>query len=150
MESDRVWLGAIYLKDEGGHGIVLRALDHYKKRLKTLGSSPELDGAAAMFSTVLRQQAVKTIPEIDTVREKLCAGLASENYDQINNIASDIPFIKKALACYKADIQKARDTKHEYFVKLVGVVPPLASATKGSETITEIDHALQRIKIFEA
>ncbi len=32
----------VYLKDEGGYEIVLKSLNHYKKRLRTIGNSPEL------------------------------------------------------------------------------------------------------------
>ena len=61
---DRIWLGGIFLKNEGGYEIVLKSLAHYKKRLQTIGNSPELKEAAAMFAPVLQQQAVKTIPKI--------------------------------------------------------------------------------------
>ena len=29
-----VWMGGIFLKDEGGYEIVLKSLTHYKKRLQ--------------------------------------------------------------------------------------------------------------------
>ena len=64
---DKIWLGGIFLKNEGGYEIVLKSLSHYKKRLQTIGNSPELKEAAAMFAPVLQQQAVKTIPKIVTV-----------------------------------------------------------------------------------
>ena len=63
--SEKAWVGAIYLKDEGGYQIVLKSLHHYKKRLRTLQNSPELKNAAAMFGPVLVQQAAKTVPKID-------------------------------------------------------------------------------------
>jgi len=40
--SENAWIGAIYLKDEGGYEIVLKSLRHYKNRLKTISNSPEL------------------------------------------------------------------------------------------------------------
>ena len=60
-----VWMGGIFLKDEGGYEIVLKSLVHYKKRLQTIHASPELKEAAAMFAPVLQSQAQKRIPMID-------------------------------------------------------------------------------------
>ena len=37
--SKKFWVGAIYLKDEGGYEIVLKSLRHYKNRLRTMGNS---------------------------------------------------------------------------------------------------------------
>ena len=47
-----VWMGGIFLKDEGGYEIVLKSLTHYKKRLQTNHQSPELKEASSMFATV--------------------------------------------------------------------------------------------------
>ena len=40
--TEKIWLGGIYIKDEGGYEIILKSLNHYKTRLKTLNDSPEL------------------------------------------------------------------------------------------------------------
>ncbi len=69
--SEKIWIGAIYLIDEGGYEIVLKSLRHYKNRLKTMGNSPELKNSAGMFSSILNQQAMKTIPKIDEVIQKI-------------------------------------------------------------------------------
>ena len=132
------WIGSIYLKDEGGYEIVLKSLRHYKNRLKTIGNSPELKEAAAMFAPVLIQQAVKTIPKIDEVIQKIQNNL--ENIQSINKLYEDVPFLEKALSCYEADIHKAEDTEYEYFVKLVG---NMATAKKDLKTIKI---ALDKIK----
>ena len=50
--SDKIWLGAIYLKEEGGYEIILRSLVHYKKRLMTIGKSPEIKDSAGMFGEI--------------------------------------------------------------------------------------------------
>jgi hypothetical protein len=89
--SEKIWLGGIYLKDEGGYEIILRSLLHYKKRLKTVDKSPEIKDSAAMFGGILIQAAMKTLPKIDEI-----------------------------LSSYEADIQKAQDTGHEYYLNLVG------------------------------
>lgn len=138
--SEKVWLGAIFLKDEGGYEIVLKSLQHYKKRLKTLGNSPELKDAAAMFASVLHQQAVKTVPKIDETVEKIEKSL--EDIQSTNKLVDEIPFLEKALQCYEADIRKAQDYGHEYFVKLVG---DMEEATQDLKIISK---ALKKIKQF--
>ena len=40
-----IWMGGIFLKDEGGYEIILKSLDHYKRRLQTIHQSPELQEA---------------------------------------------------------------------------------------------------------
>jgi len=116
--AEKVWLGGIYFKDEGGYEIVLKSLNHYKNRLKTLNNSPELKDSAAMFASVLNQQARKLVPEIEQLIEKIHNNL--DTIENINKLQEDIPFLEKALACYESDIHKAEDTGYEYFVKLVG------------------------------
>ena len=116
--SEKIWLGAIYLKDEGGYEIILKSLNHYKKRLRTIGASPEMKDAAAMFASVLNQQATKTIPRIDETIKKI-----QESLEEINltkRLNEDVSFLEKALTCHQADIYKAQETKHDYFLNLVG------------------------------
>jgi len=119
--SDKIWLGAIYLKDEGGYEIILRSLNHYKKRLKTLGSSPELKDSSAMFGSLLQQEAMKTIPKIDEMTKKIKDALSDDI--TLNSLSEDRSFLVKALSCYESDINKAQNTGHEYFLKLVGDLP---------------------------
>ena len=139
--TEKTWLGRIYFKDEGGYEIVLKSLNHYKNRLKTLSNSPELKEAAAMFAPVLNQQAMKTIPIIDETIKKIHDNL--NDIESINNLQEDIPFLEKALTCYESDIHKAEDTGYEYFVKLVG---DRVQARKDLETIKI---ALKKINQFE-
>ena len=136
-----MWLGRIYFKDEGGYEIVLKSLNHYKNRLKTLSNSPELKEAAAMFAPVLNQQAMKTIPIINETIKKIQDSL--NNIESVNNLQEDIPFLEKALTCYESDIHKAEDTGYEYFVKLIG---DMVQARKDLETIKI---ALKKINQFE-
>ncbi len=138
--AEKIWIGAIYLKDEGGYEIVLKSLRHYKNRLKTMGNSPELKEAAAMFAPVLNQQAMKTIPKINEVIQKIQDNL--DDIQSINKINEDIPFLEKALLCYEADIHKAEDTEHEYFLKLVGNI----AEAKNDLKIIKI--ALDKIKQY--
>ena len=137
---EKIWIGAIYLKDEGGYEIVLKSLRHYKNRLKTMGNSPELKNAAAMFASVLSQQAMKTIPKIDEVIQKIQDNLGDVHL--ASKLSDDVPFLEKALSCYEADIHKAQDTGHEYFVKLVGDMP------KARTDLETIKIALDKIKQY--
>ena len=136
----KIWLGAIYLKDEGGYKITLKALNHYRNRLRTMNDSPELKNAAAMFASVLNQQASKTIPEIDKMIQKIQNNLTDVKL--ISSLIEDIPFLEKALSCYHSDICKAEDTGHEYFVKLVG---NMQEARNDKEVIKK---ALRKIKQY--
>ncbi|NIM25855.1 MAG: hypothetical protein GTN97_01820 [Nitrosopumilaceae archaeon] len=116
--SDKTWLGGIYLKEEGGYEIILRALVHYKKRLMTVDKSPEIKDSAAMFGGILRQAAMKTIPKIDEITKKIQQSLSASQLD--NTLNEDVPFLEKALVSYETDIKKAQDTGHEYYLGLVG------------------------------
>ena len=138
--SEKIWMGAIFLKDEGGYDIVLKALAHYKNRLKTINNSPELKDAAAMFASVLNQQARKIVPKIDETVLKIQEGL--EETHLINRLSEDVPFLEKALECYKSDIHKAQDTGHEYFVKLVG------NMEESKNNLDAIKIALDKIKQY--
>ena len=119
--ADKVWLGGIFLKNEGGYEIVLKSFEHYKKRLQTIGSSPELKEAAAMFAPVLQQQAMKTIPQIDATVSKIQDALSDTI--PVDSLTDAVPLMQKALECYQADIEKAETTGHEYFQKLLGDIP---------------------------
>ncbi|MCE9653290.1 MAG: hypothetical protein K8Q89_09620 [Nitrosarchaeum sp.] len=116
--SEKIWLGTIYLKDEGGYEIVLKSLNHYKKRLKTIGSSPELKDSSAMLGSLLQQEAAKIIPKIDETVKIIQEGLIDSMV--LNSLSNDSKFLVKALLCYESDIKKAQDNGHEYFLRLVG------------------------------
>ena len=138
--GEKVWMGAIFLKDEGGYEIVLKSLEHYRKRLRTLSKSPELKDSAAMFASVLNQQAMKTVPKIDEIVEKIKNSI--NDIQAVKELSDEIPFFEKALMCYESDIDKAQNTGHEYFVELVG---DLAAAKNDVDTIKT---ALKKIKEY--
>jgi hypothetical protein len=116
--TNKIWTGGLFLKNEGGYEIILKSLEHYKKRLKTISNSPELRDSAAMFSSVLNQEAMKTIPKIEEVIKKIRTALLDEG--SLDTLIEEIPFMQKSLVCYESDINKARDTGHEYFLRLIG------------------------------
>lgn len=138
--SEKIWIGAIYLKDEGGYEIILKSLRHYKNRLKTISKSPELKDAAGMFGSILNQQAMKTITKIDEVVQRIQGNLG--DIQSASKLSNDVPFLEKALACYEADIHKAEDTGQEYFVKLVG------DMSKARGDLETIKIALDKIKQY--
>ena len=135
---EKVWIGSIFLKHEGGYEIIIKSLTHYKKRLRTIGNSPELKDSAAMFASLLQQEAMKTIPKIDAIIKKIQDGLLDTN--MLNSLREDIPFLIKGLSCYESDIKKAQDTGHEYFLKLVGDLPTVKN------NLNEIMNATYKIK----
>ena len=139
---DKIWLGGIFLKNEGGYEIVLKSLGHYKKRLQTIGNSPELKEAAAMFAPVLQQQAVKIVPQIDATVSKIQNALSDSI--PVDSLADDVPLIQKALECYQSDIEKAETTGHEYFQKL------LVDITRAKQDSPNIAQAIEKIKQVSA
>lgn len=139
--SDKIWLGAIYLKEEGGYEIILRSLVHYKKRLMTIDKSPEIKDSAGMFGEILRQAAMKTIPKINEISQKIQRSLPETKL--VNTLNDNIPFLEKALTSYETDIQKAQNTGNEYYLNLVG---DLASVKNDLELIKI---AKSKIRQFE-
>jgi len=125
-----VWMGGIFLKDEGGYEIILKSLTHYKKRLQTIHASPELKEAAAMFAPVLQGQAQKRIPMIEEAMQKIDQVLKDSISPQ--SLEQDLEILEKALECRKSDIEKAQDTGREYFMELLG---DLQEATKDLESL---------------
>lgn len=121
--AEKIWLGGIYLKDEGGYEIILRALKHYKKRLMKIDKSPELKDSAAMFGGILRQAAIKTIPVIDEITKQIQTSLV--NPQESSMLSQHVPILEKALISYETDIQKAQDTGHEYYLSLIGDLPKI-------------------------
>jgi len=133
-------MGGIFLKDEGGYEIILKSLEHYNKRLRTIHQSPELKETAAMFAPVLQSQAQKRVPLIAKAKEKIEQVL----HDSIpaNSLEEDLEILQKALVCRRSDIEKAQNTGDEYFMKLIG---DLQEATKDVEPI---NNALMKIKEY--
>ena len=98
-----VWLGGIYLKDEGGYELILRSLHHYKKRLRNIRKSPEIKDAP-MFAQIIEQEAMKSYKTTESIIAKINDGL--QNPESLKSLESDLSTIEKALNCYQSDIQK--------------------------------------------
>ena len=140
MKIMSVWMGGIFLKDEGGYEIVLKSLVHYKKRLQTIHASPELKEAAAMFAPVLQGQAQKRIPMINDTQQRIEQML--QNSIPAQSLEQDLEILEKALECRQADIEKAQDTGKEYFMKLIG------NLQEAGKDLEPIKNALVKIKQY--
>ena len=138
--SEKIWLGGIYLKEEGGYEIILKSLTHYKKRLQTIHASPEVKQAAAMFAPVLQSQAKKRIPMIENTIEKIKIFLLDSTKSEL--LKEDVEILEKALECRKSDIEKAENTSDEYFVKLLG------NFQESKKDVEQINNALKKIKEY--
>ena len=138
--TEKVWVGGIYLKEEGGYEIILKSLIHYKKRLQTIHESPELKEAAAMFAPILQSTARKKIPIIDEVKKKIDQCLL--DLIPVQSLEPDLEILQKALECRKADIIKAEETGAEYFIKL------LEDIHKAKKDLDIIDKAMIKINQY--
>ncbi|MEM3065537.1 MAG: hypothetical protein QW177_09260 [Candidatus Nitrosotenuis sp.] len=136
--SSKIWLGRIYLREEGGYELVLRALDHYKKRLRDIGSSPQLRDAP-MFAQLVQHEAIKNVSVVDGIVEKIQRGLGEPEF--LGKLENEISFIEKALACYQADIQKALHGDAFY-------VKALQGSNFADTDLKSIKDALQKIRQF--
>lgn len=115
--NDKIWIGSIFLKNEGGFEVVMRALNHYNRRLHRISQSPEVGDAGAMFGSILQAESAKVIPQLKPIANRLRGGLCDDAV--LADIQQDLPIIQKALVCYKADIQKASRDVHRYYTQLV-------------------------------
>ena len=138
--SEKIWLGGIYLKEEGGYEIILKSLTHYKKRLQTIHASPEVKQAAAMFAPVLQSQAKKRIPMIESTKENIEKFLLDSKSTE--SLEQNLEIMEKALECRKSDIEKAESTSEDYFIKLVKDVE------ESKKDLPNIDNALLKIKSY--
>ena len=138
--SEKVWIGGIYLKEEGGYEIILKSLTHYKKRLQTIHASPEVKEAAAMFAPVLQSQAKKRIPMIENAKTDIEKFLVDSKI--IEPLQQDLEIIEKALECRKSDIEKAETTSDGYFLKLV------ENLDESKKDLPQIENALKKIKLY--
>jgi len=136
--SARTWLGGIYLR-EGGHGIVLRALDHYRRRVANVGSDPQIRDVPSLRMLVV-EEGKKTAEKVPLVIKIINAGL--DNPKLIEQVEFEVPLIEKALNCYKADIEKIVNTMEERYTYLFDEPKNL------QDDLPLIKEALVKIKQF--
>ncbi len=136
--SARTWLGGIYLR-KGGHGIVLRALDHYRRRVANVGSDPQIQGVPSIRMLVA-EEGKKTAEKVPLVIKIINAGL--DNPKLIEQVEFEVSLIEKALNCYKSDIEKIVNTMVERYTYLFDEPKNL------QEDLPLIKEALVKIKQF--
>ncbi|NDB32085.1 MAG: hypothetical protein EB150_01860 [Nitrososphaeria archaeon] len=105
---DKVWLGGIYLKEEGGYELVLRSLQYYKKRLRNIRNSPEIKDTP-MFAQIIEQEAMKAYKTVSLIITKINEGL--QNSESLKDLEPELSTIQKALVCYQTDIKKIDSDK---------------------------------------
>lgn len=136
--SERTWIGGIYLREEGGYEIVFRSLEYYKKRLITIGASPELKGAP-MFAQLIEHEAAKSSAAVEKIIDRIKECL--DDPAGISGIQQDVPLIEKALNCYITDIKKAEEGEEFY----LNLIQDMESARADASSIKV---ALERIGQF--
>ena len=134
---DKVWLGGIYLKDEGGYELILRSLNYYKKRLRNIRSSPEIKDTP-MFAQIIEQEAMKTYKTVSLIITKISEGL--QNPESLKDIEQELSTIQKALICYQTDIKKMDSDK--FYSDLV------ANKDIANEDLGKIQSALDKITLY--
>ncbi|MBM3904428.1 MAG: hypothetical protein FJ357_04785 [Thaumarchaeota archaeon] len=133
----QVWLGGIYLKEEGGYKLVLRALHHYKKRLRNIRKSPEIKDAP-MFAQVIEQEAMKSYKQADSIITKISDGL--QNPESLKTIEPDVAVIEKALTCYQSDITKINSDA--FYSELI------TDKSSAEQDLDKIKSALEKITSY--
>lgn len=112
----RCWRGAEYLVAGDGYLIVLVSLEHYTKRLRSMGEDPQL-GGAGMFAMTIQQAAAKRLPIASRTLNGVRGFLAGT--EKAATLADDVPTMVSALECYEADIRRALGGS-EYHERMVG------------------------------
>jgi len=136
--SQKIWLGGIYLRDEGGYELVLRSLEHYKKRLKNIRKSPEIKDAP-MFATIIEQEAIKAFKGADSLILKINEALLKP--EMLRTLESELPLMQKAMECYFSDIQKVGSDS--FYSELI------LDKTTALQDLKSIQDSLQKLGAYE-
>ena len=134
-----IQLCPIFIKNEGSYEILTRSLKHYKKRLRNIASTPELQDAP-MFRQVVEQEAMKTYPQIDVLIKKINQSLT--NTEKLLELKHDISLLEKSLSSYFSDLKKAMQENNEFYSNLIADV-------NYEEELSRVKTALEKIKEFE-
>ena len=136
--SQKIWLGGIYLRDEGGYELVLRSLKHYKKRLKNIRKSPEIKDAP-MFATIIEQEAIKAFQGADSLILKINEALLKP--EMLQTLESELPLMQKAMECYFSDIQKVGSDS--FYSELI------LDKMTALQDLKTIQDSLQKLGVYE-
>lgn len=93
------WLGGIFVGDEGGHAVVLRALCHYRGRLRAACAPDALAGAPSMAALV-SGEAARTLPLADGAAASVLRFLAGD--EPASALEGRVPLVLRALESYAA------------------------------------------------
>lgn len=99
------WLGGLFVRHEGGFELIMRALNHYNRRLRRISESPELASAGAMLSSVLQSESAKTAPKLKDLAVRMRASLTDDG--ALASLEKDADLAEKALSCYASDLRRA-------------------------------------------
>ncbi|MFQ5573385.1 MAG: hypothetical protein ACE5EJ_03950 [Nitrosopumilaceae archaeon] len=113
--SRRTWLGGIYLRG-GGYAIVIKALQHYQKRVQTIGNDPQLQETAMNLKMLVAEEGKKTAQKVGVVMNIINTG--RNDPKMMNQIQFDVPLIEKALKCYQNDLEKIAENMEARYAEL--------------------------------
>ncbi len=138
--AEKTWLGSIFIKNEGGFEIIMRALNHYNRRLHRISDSPEIADTGAMFGSILQSEATKNTPKLKPIANRLRTSLTDTS--TLSELEKDTEIIEKAMICYKADIIKAVDDADVYYTRL------LEGNSDFKSDLPKIDDSIKRLKQY--
>jgi len=131
----------IFLKEGHGDKIVIKALTHYKKRLETISSDPQVKEFGGGIAMLLGQEGQKTSAQIQPIIDRINVGVLESS--TLEQVRYDVPIIIKALNCYQVDIQKIVKNMQEKYFELFDEPKNL------NQDLPLIAQALEKINRFE-
>ena len=99
------WTGGLFVRHEGGFEMVMRALNHYNRRLRRISESPELGSAGAMLASVLQSESQKTAPRLKELAARMRASLTDGA--ALASLEGELELIGRAMSCYASDLRRA-------------------------------------------
>ena len=99
------WTGGLFVRHEGGFEVVMRALNHYNRRLRRISESPELGSAGAMLASVLQSESAKTAPKLKELAARMRASLTDDA--ALASLENDLDLAGRAMSCYASDLRRA-------------------------------------------
>ena len=99
------WTGGLFVRHEGGFELVMRALNHYNRRLRRISESPELGSAGAVLASVLQSESAKTAPKLKELAGRMRASLTDDA--ALASLEGDLDLVGRAMSCYASDLRRA-------------------------------------------
>lgn len=130
------WTGGLFVRHEGGFELVMRALNHYNRRLRRISESPELGSAGAMLGSVLRAESEKTAPRLKELAARMRASLTDDG--ALASLEKDLELVGRAMSCYSSDLRRAA-SGDAFCASLLGGCP---------DEPEEVDSAMGRLRAY--